>query len=323
MTTEEPYVAIDAVTDSANNRTPGGVLAIKREARGLSQKDVAEQLRLLPRQVIALEENRFDEFNGDIFSKGYLRSYARLLGADSEELIALFDEYYKSKGGGTGNLATQNARSFHNLPAQHASKRRYLGVVASIFVVVVLWLFNREGLSGIDKPDANLAQSSDLDTVVIDPNVLALPPQKNHQERDDELTPAEFESSELSASEPLAIEAESAIVGNGIDNLTDEAVRVPEQVEPAPVVRVDPVNGVEQLSFSFSGDCWVEVEDADGMVLIADLKRANERVELTGVPPFKILLGNATVVSLNYNGNKVEINPDARNQSARFSVDRS
>jgi cytoskeleton protein RodZ len=76
------------------------------------------------------------------------------------------------------------------------------------------------------------------------------------------------------------------------------------------------------LSFSFSGDCWVKVTDSNDKVLFADLKRAEGSLRLTGQPPFAILLGDASSVSLVYNGEPITITKDDGKNSSRFVLGR-
>jgi cytoskeleton protein RodZ len=74
------------------------------------------------------------------------------------------------------------------------------------------------------------------------------------------------------------------------------------------------------LSLTFSGDCWVEVRDRDGEIIFASMRHAGDKLELTGRAPFKVLLGYAPVVSMDYNGESVNIDSNARTNSARLVV---
>ncbi len=65
----------------------GARLRAAREAAGLSVDQVAQQLKLAPRQVKALEDENFAELPGRTFSRGFLRNYARLLNLDAEDLL--------------------------------------------------------------------------------------------------------------------------------------------------------------------------------------------------------------------------------------------
>src|SRR6202049_3895771 len=67
---------------------PGARLKATREAAGLSLDQVAQQLKLAPRQVRALEEEDFAQLPGRTFARGFVRNYARLLNLDGEDLLS-------------------------------------------------------------------------------------------------------------------------------------------------------------------------------------------------------------------------------------------
>ena len=70
------------VTDSL-----GRTLREAREARRLSLENASELLRIEPKFLVALEEERFDAIGPPVFVKGYLRHYCELLGLDAQVLI--------------------------------------------------------------------------------------------------------------------------------------------------------------------------------------------------------------------------------------------
>ncbi|HEX9396552.1 MAG TPA: RodZ domain-containing protein [Burkholderiales bacterium] len=81
----------------------GGELARAREARGLALADVAQSLKFAPRQLEALEQERFDLLPGGTFARGMVRSYARLLKLDPEPLVSRLGEAPVASN--TGRLA--------------------------------------------------------------------------------------------------------------------------------------------------------------------------------------------------------------------------
>ena len=62
-------------------------LAAAREARGMSQFDVSQRIKLQVRQVAALEEGNWDLLPGRAFARGALRSYGKLIHADVAPLL--------------------------------------------------------------------------------------------------------------------------------------------------------------------------------------------------------------------------------------------
>jgi cytoskeleton protein RodZ len=68
----------------------GTRLRAAREAQGRSIGDCAAALKARATQIEALEREAFDVFGGDIYVRGFLRSYGALLGLDTAELLALY-----------------------------------------------------------------------------------------------------------------------------------------------------------------------------------------------------------------------------------------
>jgi len=68
----------------------GDQLRIARERKGLSAHEMAEQLRLRPTQILALEKGAYDELPGQAFVTGFLRSYANALGLDAVNIVRLY-----------------------------------------------------------------------------------------------------------------------------------------------------------------------------------------------------------------------------------------
>lgn len=71
--------------------SPGQMLAERREDWGLSVQEVAANLNLGVDTIEALEADEYSKLPGSTFVKGYMRSYARLLELDAEDLVGSID----------------------------------------------------------------------------------------------------------------------------------------------------------------------------------------------------------------------------------------
>ncbi len=72
-------------------QTPGQRLKERREEWGLSVEEVASSLNLGVGVIIALESDDHSKLPGSTFIKGYIRSCAKLLDLNPEELIGALD----------------------------------------------------------------------------------------------------------------------------------------------------------------------------------------------------------------------------------------
>lgn len=70
----------------------GTTLRNARERRGLSIEDVAASTRISARLLQAIEDNAFDRVPSGIFTRGFIRSFAREVGLDPEETVGQFLE---------------------------------------------------------------------------------------------------------------------------------------------------------------------------------------------------------------------------------------
>lgn len=69
----------------------GATLKRARETRGLSGDDLARRTRIAPRLLAAMEQDDWTKLPGGIFTRGYLRAYAREVGLDGEALVQQYE----------------------------------------------------------------------------------------------------------------------------------------------------------------------------------------------------------------------------------------
>jgi cytoskeleton protein RodZ len=127
------------------------------------------------------------------------------------------------------------------------------------------------------------------------------------------------EAAEVAGADPEMAAAESTVL------VPDPVATTSEPAGGPNIITVDatePGGGAEsgQLQFRFSGDCWLEVRNAAGDLIYADLRRAGDVLELAGEAPFELLLGDARVVELDYQGEPVTIRRRPGRTVAKFSV---
>lgn len=72
----------------------GAVLRSARERKGLSIEVVEERTKIAQTVIIAMEEGNKVKFPHPVYARGFVRSYAILLGLDDQELCAEFSREY-------------------------------------------------------------------------------------------------------------------------------------------------------------------------------------------------------------------------------------
>ncbi|GFM35560.1 helix-turn-helix domain-containing protein [Desulfovibrio psychrotolerans] len=72
----------------------GAQLCRARESKGLTHEDVARRIKVAARTLVALETGNMDDLPHAVYTKGFVKSYARLLGLDSDEYGQAMDVIY-------------------------------------------------------------------------------------------------------------------------------------------------------------------------------------------------------------------------------------
>ena len=86
----------------------GSYLKHERELRGVPLDEIAESTKISIRFLRALEENRFEDLPGEVFIKGFIRSYGQAIGSNVDELMAV---YHESSGGRQEEPAPSDAET--------------------------------------------------------------------------------------------------------------------------------------------------------------------------------------------------------------------
>jgi len=75
------------------------------------------------------------------------------------------------------------------------------------------------------------------------------------------------------------------------------------------------------LHLEFGDESWTEIKDASGNMLLRQLNPAGSSVDVRGQPPFEVVIGNAGLARMSYNGRPIDLNPFIDVTVARFTLE--
>ncbi len=115
--------------------------------------------------------------------------------------------------------------------------------------------------------------------------------------------------------QPPAAPAPAAVTGGA-------SLPVGEGAMSPPLTSTDPKTQTasvrRKLQVTFTGDCWAEIYDARGVRLFFGFGHAGPAQELSGVAPFRLVLGNAEAISVQVEGVPVTLPPGPPHQRVRL-----
>ncbi len=288
--------------------SPGNRLREARELLGLTVEYVAERLHMAPAKVRFIENDEYERLPSPTFVQGYIRCYSKLVNLNESELAAMYDAYLSELKATTDQLAVEEEPVSTGLPWP-----KILFAVATVLIIALIALL----LLGGEAESADAA-------IVAEPEIYAA--------QDVESTPVD----EVIPVPPTAAETMGIQSPQGAGRVHDEASPEMDLVNPeagsadsslsepsALIVSADEPATASELTglrLVFSGECWVEITDAEGEALVNGLKSMGDQVTVSGKAPFTVVLGNARVTQLWLNNEAVALNPAGTRKLMRFSL---
>ena len=72
----------------------------------------------------------------------------------------------------------------------------------------------------------------------------------------------------------------------------------------------------------FADDCWVEIQNGAGTMVVADLKSKGDVIALAVVAPAQVLLGRASAVTkFEFAARNIDLEPHTRKDIARLNLE--
>jgi cytoskeleton protein RodZ len=158
------------VSECVPEKTAGNALRERRLVLGLDEKAVASQLRIRKDQLVAIETGDYERLPGRTYAIGFIRSYARLVGLNAEQLVEQFKgEIQALEVHKPVDLVFPDAAPQRTWPSGH------LFAVALVVAVVVYALVHLTMPSADTSPVAAIAESSVTVVDAVTPSVPVPP----------------------------------------------------------------------------------------------------------------------------------------------------
>ncbi len=156
---EDASVQLDAFL------TPGTMLKTAREEQGLSQREVADRLHLMPAYPAMIECDDFRALRHPAFARGYVKAYGKLLGLEEQRLLDAFDRQRAQEK--SPELSKVSTRP---LQLQQVGLSVIVGLVLLVLLVAAVWWWRAvpedaaqaTGLPFVDKPTGQVVRADSM-----------------------------------------------------------------------------------------------------------------------------------------------------------------
>ncbi len=305
---------------------PGRYLRKARENKKLRIEDVAFELRLVPSQVVALEEDDYSRMPEVTYVRGYLRNYARLLGLSPDEILLAHARITRSDDLGKVAVAPVGEKEIH--AAGIGVKLLGLFIILAIIAGVVYWSLDSdvdqpEPVAAIPEPEAPVIEEVPTGTSKLsfaEPEPEPEPEPKSETVAATSTEPVEA-LTENNAEEAVTPE-QAPEASAPIEAPAEQSAPVAEApAQTVAAVQQSPVSdGTGKLVISYQKSCWTDIRDANGKKLVYKTIAAGETINVEGQTPFTLFFGFAVGVDLTFNGTPVDLKEHTRGVFARLTL---
>lgn len=249
----------------------GALLKRERERLGLSLEQITEMTRMRRQVILAIENEDWNSLAPSVFVRGFLRSYAKVLGVSQDTVIDLY-----------GKRASPESPGLEPHPEPSKNRRRSVWLVLLILATLAgaygMWHFYpslqvRQGYRDTEKRDQEAASAPSQQAVPVPPSVRA--------------------AEESLKQEPAPVQSASQDISSG------------QQGGDSPARdRTNDEDGGLSLTGIVKERTWLRIT-IDGKEEKEYLFQPGSRPQWRGKGSFYMLIGNAAGIDFDLNGKRV------------------
>ena len=291
----------------------GSYLKAERELRGVTLEELHTKTRIPMHYLQALEKNLFDELPEEVFIRGYIRSFAKVIGANEDEVLSAYIDITKTAPSidtNNQNISNQNESTFD-------PKFIFILTFTILFLLGAVWSINiliRKFNMDSTKPTPTVLQQKQNKTKEeFEKNLSARNPKTND-------TSTTLEKTEL-PSKPSVIDPKVtskkpsnslstnpiAAFGNSSAMVKDEDTEEKLKLHADETPTVSTENDIPlKLTIKVKDDVWFNIAVDDSPVEDFVLARGSEKI-FYGKKQYLLNVGNQNAVDLTLNGTVVNL----------------
>ncbi len=285
--------------------TAGRLLREARERQGLHLAALAAAIKVAPRKLDALENDRLQDLPDATFARALAQTVCRTLRIDAAPVLALLPSHAVSLEPAASKLnAPFRDRSSRDdgVFGSAAVKPMVAAAALLMLAAVIVWFL----------PDGALTSAFDWRSSSDAPPPAAV--------AEPAPTPVAAAPRVDAAGSAAAVVASAAPQAASAPLSTADAP-AGETVfaAPPPTAALAPVTAAA-LQLSATEPSWVEVRDGGGEVLLSRTVQPGETVGLDGAAPLRLTIGNAAATQLQFRGRPVDVVGRSRDNVARLEL---
>jgi len=254
-----------------------------REAKGFTLKDIFEHTRISVTHLEAIEQGNFHSLPAPVFTKAFIKAYAKMLGIDSLKILARYNEYLE-----TLRAPAQEVEEVRDVSQSTTKKYKFLfgGVLVLVAIGIIVFYIS----SYKSNVDISKSQTSQLVQSAPEPP----PPESTGVNTQIKSESAGQMNPMVAAVSPSAPSNTTQTVQGTTDRTKADKSALAEKT----------ASEINQLRMEAKEPTWIRIktgQDAPEEILM----QPGEKIDRSS-SRFMIDIGNAAGVSILFQGKRME-----------------
>ena len=278
-----------------NIQDMGSLFIDARVKKGLTQEDASKILKVRISAIKQIESGEELGSLGSAYRLGFLRSYAKLVDLDPENII----KNYKSSN------SEKNIKFDYNFPSVRKEKKSLFPIIALctfLFSLIVYSSWYYLNINNLETENKNITyldnDNNNLDYVKIEDNKNTTPDNSDKINSENVII-SEKEVTNITTNENF----QNKVVDNnedGLKILSEPNTLMETSISNETSAIANERTPKEEMVLKSSGNSWVEIEDLDGNSYLTRLMRSGETFVIPDKKGLTLSTGNAGVLSLTF-----------------------
>ncbi|MCF8001542.1 MAG: helix-turn-helix domain-containing protein [Halanaerobiales bacterium] len=280
----------------------GNKLKKARKSMGLTLDDIKNKSKIKKSYLEALENDNFEKLPGEVYTKVYIRGYAKIVGLDPKKVLSEYERQKNNDKNIKGKNKNENKKKSNGKQNSFLNKDTILKGLLGIILILIIVLLSYNIFFRTDQSQNNTANNNQNTEVVQE--------DKTNENNSNEDSNGESNTAEISDEE---LETDL----NNIENNNDQNVTSSNEkntTEQSDSNNNGDNNNQEQkplmkdkskeIKIIASDKSWLQV-NVDGELKFQGFINEDETMTHSGNETIRLKIGNGIAVKVEFDGEKL------------------
>jgi cytoskeleton protein RodZ len=298
--------------------SPGSMLREARQGLSISQEHIASKLNFKLSLVQAIEEDQFDPTVPVTFNRGYLVNYAKLVSIDAEDVLASYEAL------DAASIQRSEMLSFSKETSKQAEHSRVMWIsylIAALLIGLTILWWTQQSYQQTDVITQKTLNQKTVDSTQLIKKVEKISESEFNNNSPITTNNADIMTTENQTNNILSEQGTALVDQKKRSQIAGNSNFI--EAQPSKIIEqklLDKARLLSKAVFTFKGDCWVNIYDADNKRVAWGVKKAGYVMTVEGQAPFQVTVGKPELTSIIFNDLPIDMSSYNDGNIAKFTL---